>query len=124
MCRVRPVLGAAVAALLAGGCVTATAMKVGVVHEVPARVGAESGRPPGYREQVDTRRLVLVRASSGDGQRVGASVLAGRSCYYDRPWAPYARAALVPFAVVADIITASFQVLLLATLTSVAAIGK
>src|SRR5215831_17191426 len=32
-CRVRPVLGAIVAALIASGCVTGSAMKVGAAHE-------------------------------------------------------------------------------------------
>ena len=225
------VLGAVVASLITGGCVTAYAKKVGVVHEVPAgyrevqlsgttlqvryktmrwvaeTVDAESGRPPGYTpipnattavadtpdrwisvsleslpwltldrlgpyppsyelprdcsttasapdpapamtvhtsrspfkdwyspnapdyaapiaayvEQEDNRRLVLVRASSGDGQRAGATLLAIRSCYHDRPWAPYARAVLVPFAVVADVVTAPFQVFVM--LAIFAAIG-
>ena len=40
-----------------------------------------------------------------------------RSCCPERPcsWAPYARAALVPFAVAADVITSPFQALYLLT---------
>jgi len=62
-----------------------------------------------YVDQGYSRRLVLVRASPVDGQRVVTSLLAQISCYDDRPWAPYARVALVPFAVVADIITSPVQ---------------
>jgi hypothetical protein len=68
--------------------------------------------------------LVLVRATSSDGRRFVASFHAINSCDYDLPWAPYARVALVPFAVVADIIALPFRALYLAAeLVSFLAVG-
>lgn len=77
-----------------------------------------------YVDNTDRRVLALVRASSGDGQRFVSGLHAGLgSCYYDLPWAPYARAALVPFAVVADIITSPFQVIYIVIAVSAAGTG-
>jgi hypothetical protein len=66
-----------------------------------------------YVDQKDSTVLVLVRVSASDRKRVVTSLHAFRRCDYDLPWAPYARAALVPFAVLADIITSPFQALYL-----------
>jgi len=66
-----------------------------------------------YVDQKNSRLLVLVRLGVSDGKRAMTSLHVVRGCDYDLPWAPYARAALVPFAVVADIITSPFQAIYL-----------
>ena len=66
-----------------------------------------------YVDQGDSQRVVLVRFSSGDGQRVVTDLFVVRPCLYDLPWARSARAALVPFAVVGDILTLPVQAFLL-----------
>src|SRR5262249_43732685 len=66
-----------------------------------------------YVDPNDRRRLVFVKVSSSDGQRFVSGVFLVRPCDYDLPWARSARIALVPFAVVADVITSPFQAFLL-----------
>jgi hypothetical protein len=62
-----------------------------------------------FVDPVSPRELVLVRATSGDGGRAVTALNSPYTCVFDRPWAPYARVALVPFAVLADIVTSPFQ---------------
>jgi len=66
-----------------------------------------------YVDQGDSQRVVLVRVSSSDGQRVVTGLFVVHPCRYDLPWARSARAALVPFAVVGDILTSPVQAFLL-----------
>lgn len=62
-----------------------------------------------YVDPGNPQALVLVRVSAIDEQRAVTSLGSVYPCSFDRPWAPYARVALVPFAVVVDIITSPFQ---------------
>jgi len=71
---------------------------------------------PGYYTPVaayvhphQPQELLLVRVSGVDEQRTVSSLRSAYPCAFDRTWAPYARVALVPFAVVADIVTSPFQ---------------
>jgi hypothetical protein len=54
------------------------------------------------------QELVFVRVN-GNEHRDVISLGSTYPCSFDRPWAPYARVALVPFAVLADIVTSPFQ---------------
>jgi hypothetical protein len=73
-----------------------------------------SREAPGYYTPVaayvdpgSPQALMLVKVV--DEQRSVASLGSTTSCSFDRPWAPYARVALVPFAVIADVVTSPFQ---------------
>jgi len=145
----RAIVGVIVISLLAGGCVTKSAMMVRSAREVltglhevqqagrmlqvryttktwygPSRVREGSYKlpfkdwysreAPGYYTPVaayvypgNRQSLILVKVV--DEQRSVTALGSPTSCSFDRPWAPYARVALVLFAVIADVVTSPFQ---------------